>query len=70
MPLCSSFARLYCETDESTMLLNFAICNQNNTEQLEEAVGKLGLFLNRPELCIVCIACQHALYASAEAVSL
>ena len=52
------------------MLLNFAICNQNNTEQLEEAVGKLGLFLNRPELCIVCIACQYALYASAEAVSL
>ena len=51
------------------MSSDFGICNSNNPEQLEEAFGKLGLFVNRPEPCIICTACQYALHTSAEAVS-
>jgi len=51
------------------MSSDFGICNSNDPEQLKQAFGKLGLFLNRPEPCIICIACQYALHPSAEAVS-
>lgn len=51
------------------MSSDFGIYGSNNPKQLEEAFGKLGLFLNRPEPCIICIACQYALHPSAEAVS-
>jgi hypothetical protein len=53
----------------TAMSSDFSICNPNNPEQLEQAFGKLGLFLNRPESCIICIGCKYALHPSAEAVS-
>jgi hypothetical protein len=43
----------------STMAMSsgFTIYNSNHPEQAEEAFGRLGLFLNRPEPCIIHIAC-------------
>jgi hypothetical protein len=52
-----------------TLSSGFTINSSNNPEQAEEAFGRLVLFLNQPEPCIICIACRYALNPSAEAVS-